>query len=99
MQEERGRNAAIAEALRQERREVEEQQAEVIRQREAQLEAEKEQREALAQQLQDTKVGLPPQNMIVDCFGSVDFLGALSGHFLPPPLLPLSTTLRGDCLV
>jgi len=47
------------EALRQERSEVEEQQKELIRQREAQLEAEKEQREALAQQLEDTKVGRP----------------------------------------
>jgi len=45
------------EALRQERSEVEEQQNELIRQREAQLEAEKGQREALAQQLEDTKVG------------------------------------------
>ena len=45
------------EALRQERSEVEEQQKELISQREAQLEAEKEQREALAQQLEDTKVG------------------------------------------
>lgn len=55
VQEERDRSSAIAEALRQEKREVEEQQAEVIRQREAQLEAEKEQREALAQQLQNSK--------------------------------------------
>ncbi len=47
------------EALRQERSEVEEQQKELIRQREAQLEAEKGQREALAQQLEDTKVGCP----------------------------------------
>lgn len=47
------------EALRQERSEVEEQQKELISQREAQLEAEKGQREALAQQLEDTKVGYP----------------------------------------
>ncbi len=57
LQEERDRSNAIVEALRQERSEVEEQQNELIRQREAQLEAEKEQREALAQQLEDTKVG------------------------------------------
>lgn len=44
------------EALRQEQSEVEERQTELIRQREAQLEAEKEQREALALQLQETKV-------------------------------------------
>lgn len=57
LQEERDRSNAIVEALRQERFEVEEQQNELIRQREAQLEAEKGQREALAQQLKDTKVG------------------------------------------
>lgn len=57
MQEERERSSAVAAALQQERRQIEEQQAEVIRQREAQLEAEREQREALAQQLQHSKVG------------------------------------------
>lgn len=55
-QEEKERSSAIVEALRREQSEVEEQQKEVIRQREAQLEAEKEQREALAVQLQETKV-------------------------------------------
>ncbi len=56
LQEERDRSNAIVEALRREQSEVEEQQNELIRQREAQLEAEKEQKEALAQQLQETKV-------------------------------------------
>lgn len=64
MQEERERSSAVAEALRQERRAVEEQQAEVIRQREAQLEAEREQREALAQQLQETKVCFLPVHKV-----------------------------------
>lgn len=59
LQEERERSDAVVEALRKERSEVEEHQSELIRQREAQLEAEKEQREALAQQLQETKVGCP----------------------------------------
>ena len=56
VQEEKERSSAIVEALRQEQSEVEERQTELIRQREAQLEAEKEQREALALQLQETKV-------------------------------------------
>lgn len=57
-QEEKERSSAIVEALRREQSEVEEQQKEVIRQREAQLEDEKQQREALALQLQETKVYL-----------------------------------------
>lgn len=73
-QEERDRSNAIVEALRQETSELEEQQKELIRQREAQLEAEKEQREALAQQLEETKVGCPFAAAFCCCFTTLAVL-------------------------